>query len=235
MNQHSIQEAYLKKFAHKNGRVWVYRKSGGRPAPRPTSQCAAEEDFQSAALEFYQNRVIETLGIKALRIDGSLSDEEFEQMSMWMALHIIRAEKAREQLFESAADYEQRFHHEFLKEQLFTAYYRHAYTHAISEPNFAVTSDDPVIEFTCEDFFIRACALSPQKLIFFSPQEGKLEHELPLHDFFNAMMWSSPGEQLYSHRPDLRVDDLKQFSRAYDLRGVIEDIQFEILGDAYVL
>jgi hypothetical protein len=235
MNRHSIQEAYLKKFADKTGRIWVYRKSGGRPAPRPASQCAAEEDFQSAALEFYQNRVIETPGIKALRIDGSFSDEEFEQMSMWMALHIIRAEKAREQLFESAADYEQRFHHEFLKEQLFTPYYRHAYTHTISEPNFVVTSDDPVIEFTCEDFFIRTCALSPQKLIFFSSREGRLEHELPLHDFFNAMMGGCPGEQLYSHRPDLRVDDLKQFSRAYDLRGVIEDTQFEILGDVHAL
>jgi len=77
MNRHSIQEAYLKKFADKTGRIWVYRKSSGRPAPRPPSQCAAEEDFQSAALEFYQNRVIETPGIKALRIDGSLSDEEF--------------------------------------------------------------------------------------------------------------------------------------------------------------
>lgn len=196
--------------------------------PKSPVQCAAEEDFQSPALEFYQNKVIETPGIKALRVDGSLSSEEFEQMSMWMALHIIRTQKARQQLFQSTADYDQRFHDELWKEQLFSAYFRYAYTHAVTEPNFVVTSDDPVIEFTCARFLMRACALSPQKLIFFSPLEGKFEHELPMYDFFNAMMWGSPGDHLYSHRPDLRIENLREFARVYDLRSVIEDIQFKI-------
>lgn len=227
MNQHSVQKAYLKGFADKSGRIWTYAKTGGRPVPKSPGQCAAEEDFQSPALEFYQHQVIETPGIKALRVDGSLSQEEFEQMSMWMALHIIRTRKAREQLFQSAADYERRFHDELRKEQLFSAYFRYAYTHAVTEPNFVVTSDDPVIEFTCADFLMRGCALSPQKLIFFSPLEGKFEHELAMHDFFNAMMWGSPGVCLYSHRADLRIDTLREFARAYDLRAVLEDVHFE--------
>jgi len=97
MNQHSIQKAYLKTFADQSGRVWVYAKAGGRAVPKSPVQCAAEEDFQSPALEFYQNQVIEIPGIKALRVNGSLSPEEFEQMSMWAALHIIRTQKARQQ------------------------------------------------------------------------------------------------------------------------------------------
>ena len=228
MNQHSIQEAYLKKFAAPGGRIWVYSKRGGKPVLKPAAQCAAEEDFQSEELEFYQQQVIESLGIKALRVNGSLSDEEFEQMSMWMGLHIIRTRTAREQLFESAADYQSRFHDELRKEQLFSAYYRYAYAHAVAEPNFVITSDDPVIEFSCERFLIRACAVTPQKLIFGSPLPGKFEHTLPMHDFFNAMMWGSPGDRLYSHRPNLRVEDLQEFDRIYDLRSVIEEIQFKI-------
>ena len=228
MNQHSIQEAYLKKFAAPGGRIWVYSKYGGKPTLKPPGQCAAEEDFQSEGLEFYQQQVIESPGIQALRAKGELSDEEFEQISMWMGLHIIRTKSAREQLFQSAADYESRFHDELRKEQLFSAYYRYAYTHAVAQSNFVVTSDDPVIEFVCEDFFIRACALSPQKLIFLLPREGKFEHELAMHDFFNAMMWGSPGERVYAHRPDLNVENLKQFVRQYDLHSVIEDVTFEI-------
>jgi hypothetical protein len=139
MNQHSIQKAYLKTFTDQSGRVWVYAKAGGRPVPKSPVQCAAEGDFQSPALEFYQNQVIETPGIKALRVNGLLAEEEFEQMSMWMALHIIRPEKAREELFESSADYESCFREELRKERLFADYYRYAYTHEVLEPNYVVT------------------------------------------------------------------------------------------------
>ncbi len=232
MNQHSIQKAYLRTFAAPSGCVWVYSKAGGRPVPKSPAECAAEDDFQSAELEFYQQKIVETPGIRALRVDGSLSAEEFERISLWMGLHVIRTKKAREQLFESAADYAQRFRDELWKEQLFSAYYRYAYIHVVAAPNFVITSDDPVVEFTCEGSYIRACALSPRKLIFFSPIDGKFEHELPMHDFFNAMMWGSPGEHLYSHRSDVPTTDLTEFVRIYDLHGVIEDVNFEIASDA---
>jgi hypothetical protein len=235
MNQHSIQEAYLKTFAATGGRIWAYSKRGGKPVPKSPGQCAAEEDFQSERLEFYQQQVIENPGIKALRAKGELSDDEFEQMSIWMGLHIIRTPKAREQLFQSTADYEARFHDELRIERLFSAYFRYAHTHTVVEPNFVVTSDDPVIEFTCADFMVRACALSPQKLIFFSPWQGKFEHELAMYDFFNAMMWGAPGDSLYSHRGDLRLEDLREFARAYDLRAAVEDVQFEVSGGAHTL
>ncbi len=188
MNQHNVQKAYLKSFADKSGKVWVYSKAGGPPIPKSPAECAADEDFQSPELEFYQNRVIETPGIKALRVSGTLSEREYEHISMWTALHILRSQKARQELFESTANYEARFHEELSKERLFSQYYKYVYTHTIVEPDFAVTSDDPVIKFSCGDFLVRGCAVSPHKLIFFSPREGRLEHELGLHDFFNGMM-----------------------------------------------
>lgn len=228
MNQHSVQKAYLKSFADKSGKVWNYVKAGGRPIPKPPGECAAEKDFQSRELERYQSRVIETPGIRALRISGSLCQREYEEMSTWMALHMLRTQKGREQLFQSEAGFEERFHEELRNEQVFSDYYKFAYTYDVLEPHFLVTSDDPVIEFTCADFLIRACALSPQKLIFFSPRAGKFDHELSVHDFFNAMMLGAPGDHLYSHRSDLRVDDLKEFARIYNLRGVIEDMRFEV-------
>jgi len=228
MNQHNVQKAYLKFFADKSGKVWVYSKAGGRPILKSPAECAAAENFQSSELEFYQNRVIETPGIRALRASGTLSQREYEHISMWMALHILRCQKARQELFESTADYETRFHEELSKERLFSQYYKYVYTHKIVEPDFAVTSDDPVIEFACGDFFVRGCAVSPHKLIFFSPHEGRLEHELGLHDFFNGMMWGAPGERLYSHRPDLRVDHLSRIARDFDLRAVMEDVRFGV-------
>jgi Protein of unknown function (DUF4238) len=228
MNQHSVQRAYLKSFADKSGKIWVYSKTGGRPIPRSPRQCAAKEDFQSTELELYQNKFIETPGIKALRVDGSLSQSEFEQSSMWMALHILRSPTARAELFESKEDYEKRLLSELQIERLFADYYRHAYTHVVAEPDFVITSDNPVIEFTCADFLMRACAISPQKLIFFSPRAGKFEHELSMHDFFNAMMFGGPSEHLYSHRNDVLVERLAEFAHAYGLQAVIEDIGFSV-------
>jgi hypothetical protein len=159
---------YLKTFAATGGRIWAYSKRGGKPVPKSPGQCAAEEDFQSEGLEFYQQQVIENPGIKALRANGELSNEEFEQMSIWMGLHIIRTPKAREQLFQSAADYERRFHDELRKEQLFSAYYRYAYIHVVTAPNFVVTSDDPVIEFTCAGFLMRLCVVAPEADFLFT-------------------------------------------------------------------
>jgi hypothetical protein len=198
--------------------------------PRSPRQCAAKEDFQSTELELYQNKFIETPGIEALRIAGSLSQSEFEQVSMWMALHILRSPTARAELFESKEDYEKRLLSELQIERLFCDYYRFAYTHLVPQPNFVITSDSPVIEFTCANFLIGACAISPQKLIFFSPQSGKFEHELSTHDFFNAMMFGGPAEYLYSHRSDVSVDKLAQFARAYELQAVIEDMRFTALS-----
>jgi hypothetical protein len=56
-----------------------------------------------------------------------------------------------------------------------------------------------------------------------------------MYDFFNAMMWGAPGDSLYSHRADLRLDDLKKFARVYNLRAVVEDVQFGVSSGADTL
>jgi hypothetical protein len=231
MNKHSVQRAYLKLFTDQTGRVWVYSKTGARPVPRSPRDCAANEDFQSPYLEFLQNKFIETPGIKALRVAGSLSQSEYEQASMWMALHLLRSPRARAELFESREDYEKRLSSELGIERLFLDYFRYGYTYLVREPHFVATSDHPVIDFWAGDILIRACALSPQKLIFFCPEQGRLEHELATDDFFNAMMWGGPSECVYSHRCDLRTDDLVKFVHTYDLHAVIEDVSFKISND----
>jgi hypothetical protein len=228
MNQHSAQKAYLKSFEDKSGRLWVYSKSGGKPFPKPAGECAAEEDFQSKDLEFYQQRMIETPGIKALRAEGSLTDLEYEQASLWMALHIIRNAKARRELFKSAEEYEQRFPLELEKERLFANYYTNVYTHVCDDPKFLITSDNPVIEFQCDDFFMRCCPLFPRKVILFSPHSGKLDHEAGLEEFINAMVWGATEECIYSHRKDLAVERLQAFTQAYGLDVLVEDISFTI-------
>jgi hypothetical protein len=145
-----------------------------------------------------------------------------------MALHILRSSKGTCRAFRSNEDYEKRLLSELEIERLFSDYYRFAYTHFVPQPSFVITSDSPVVEFTCADFLMRACAISPEKLIFFSPQRGKFEDELSMHDFFKAMMFGGPSEHLYSHRNNVPVDRLAEFARAYELQAVIEDIGFSV-------
>lgn len=228
MNQHSIQKAYLKSFANGSGRLWVYPKMGGRPFPKPPGECTADEDFQSPGLEIYQNKIIETPGIKALRAAESLTASEYEQISLWMGLHIIRNPKARRELFSSAQDYEQRFHAELEKQRLFADYDRNVYPHICDSPRFLITSDNPVIEFEYEGFFVRCCLLSPRKLIVFSFHDRKLDHEVGLEEFVNAMVWGAAGDFIYSHRADVQIEHFKGIAEAYGLEAVIEDLTFVI-------
>src|SRR5215472_8274910 len=109
MNQHSVQKAYLKGFEDPSGRIYVYRKCGGKPDRKSAKTCAAEEDFQLRGLEFYQQKFVETPAAKALKATGFWSDSEFETISAWTALHIIRNKASRVQLFESSNDYNVRF------------------------------------------------------------------------------------------------------------------------------
>lgn len=60
-------------------------------------------------------------------------------------------------------------------------------------------------------------------------RKGKLEPELPMHDFFNAMMWVSPDDYICSHRRHLRLDQLATVAREYDPHSVLEDVPFAII------
>jgi hypothetical protein len=229
MNQHHIQEAYLKSFEDEDGKLWVYPREGGKPLHRPTKRCTAEENFQSDELESFQNRLVETPGIKALRATGFLSESEYDSISLWMALHILRNQKSRFDLFESREDFDTRFKEEFEKELLFSGYYRFVFTYRpADESHFWLTSDNPVIEFMVGDHFVRCCAISPQKMILFSPINDRPTHELRMEDFFNAMVWASAVEYLFSHGADVSMKRLKELAETFEMLPVKEDIGFEV-------
>src|SRR5713101_364493 len=206
MNQHHVQEAYLKLFEDETGKLWVYPKNGGKPLHRPTKQCTVEENFQSDELELFENRFVETPGIKALCATGFLSESENNSISSWMALHILRNQK----LFESREDYDTRFKPEFEKERVFSGYYRFVFTYwPADDSHFFLTSDNPVIEFTVGDHLVRCCSISPQKMILFSPINDRPTHELRIEDFFNAMVYANAVEEVFCHRGDVSLEKLK--------------------------
>lgn len=227
MNQHHVQEAYLKSFEDLSGRIWVYPKQGGKPLYRAAKHCAAKEDFQSEELEFLQNRLVETPGIKALRATGFLSEAEYNAISSWMALHVLRNPRSRFELFNSRDDYDDRFKDEFEKELLFSAYYRHVFTYR-PDTSFFLTSDNPVIEFAVEGEFVRCCSISPKKIILFSPINDRPTHQLPVEDMFNALLWANSVEYLFSHRADASTKRLKEIAETHDMVPIEQDVSFEL-------
>ena len=81
MNQHQIQEAYLKTVVGSDNKLLVYRKNlDMKPIKVAPLNCTVLKDFQSVEKEEFQNKAIETPGIKALRKliknVGEISDGE---------------------------------------------------------------------------------------------------------------------------------------------------------------
>jgi hypothetical protein len=226
--QHHVQEAYLKSFEDETGKLWVYPKNGGKPFRRSAGQCTAEENFQSDALEFLQNRMIETPGIRALRETGRVSDSQYASISMWMGLHILRNQKSLAQLFRSRADWEQRFNQELQTERMFSGYYRFVFICELTEDSdYWLTSDNPVIELAIGEDLVRCCTISPKKMILFSPIDDLPTHEIGIKALFNAMVWANAHEHIFSHKGDVSIEKLKEHAKAFDMFPREEDMGFE--------
>jgi hypothetical protein len=218
MNQHSIQRAYFNTFCD-NGLLWVYSKSDGRKIRKPASSCTSESDFQSLELEQTQAKTIESPGIVALRnllVAKTLSESEYQMASRWCALHILRNQRMRGHF---GNRYETQFSEEFRKESLFsTVFFKFLNVHTCSGSNFFITSDDPVIEFSCDGHLIRFLIISPQKLIQFSSQNGGFGHvEESFENVVNAMVWSKALNHVYSHRGDVDIANLKTIAGKWDM------------------
>jgi hypothetical protein len=225
-DQHHIQEAYLKEFEDGTGKLRVYPKEGGKPFRRSAGQCAAEERFQSEVLEFLQNRMIETPGIRALRETGQLSDSQFQSISLWMALHILRNQKAFRELFESSGDWEERFKQELEVERLFAGYYRFAFICELDGDNdYWLTSDNPVIEFAIGEDMVRCCSISPKRMILFSPIDDVPAHELGIKNFFNAMVWANSDRYVFSHKNNVSMKRLQDDAKIFEMAPRLESIQ----------
>ena len=228
MNQHSVQKAYLKAFEDPSGRIQVYRKTGGKPFPRPASDCAAEEDFQPRKLESFQEKFMETPASEALRATGLWTEDEFRPISMWTALHIIRSSKSRKEFFKSNEEYSRRFHEEFENELLSSDYYKLVFVHRCQNGRFLVTSDNPIIELEIDGLLVRCFAKSPEILILFSPINNVPKFEIPIEDYFNAMVWAFADEFIYSHRSDVSMASLKQVADIFGMSPVFEDVGFYV-------
>jgi len=227
--QHHVQEAYLKPFEDETGKLWVYRKDRGKTFRRSAGQCTAEENFQSDALEFLQNRMIETPGIRALRETGRLSDSQYDSISMWMGLHILRNRKSLAELFRSRADWEQRCNQELQTERMFSGYYRFVFVCEFTEDgDYWLTSDNPVIELAIGEELVRCCSISPKKMILFSPIDALPTHELGIKELFNAMIWANAHEYLFCHRGDASIQTLQEHARKFDIFPVLETVSFEL-------
>jgi hypothetical protein len=218
MNQHTVQKAYLKLFKDSTGRIQVYRKTGGKPVPKPASDCAAEEDFQPVELERFQQKFVESPASRALRVTGLWTEDEFKPISMWVALHIIRCSKS---LFGSDEEYSRRFPAEFESELLSSDYYKFVFVHRCQNGRFLVTSDRPIVELMVEGLRVRCFAKSPEKLILFSPINDVPQFEIPIEDYFNAMIWAFADEFIYSHRRGVSMEQLKHLASKLEMSPVI--------------
>ena len=226
--QHRIQEAYLKGFEDGTGKLWVYPKNGGKPYYRPAGQCTTEENFQSNALEFLQNRLIETPGIRALRETGQLSEGQYHAISRWMALHILRNKKSLRELFQSGTDWERQFTQELEVERLFAGYYRFAFICELDGDNdYWLTSDNPVIEFAIGEDMVRCCSISPKRMILFSPVDDVPTHELGIKNFFNAMVWANSDQYVFSHKNNVSIKRLQDDAKIFEMAPRLESIQFK--------
>jgi hypothetical protein len=226
--QHHVQEAYLKSFEDETGKLWAYRKNGGEPFRRPAGQCTAEENFQSDPLEFLQNRMIETPGIRALRETGRLTNSQYTSISMWTGLHILRNQKSLAELFRSRADWEQRFNQELQTERMFSGYYRFVFICELTEDsNYWLTSDNPVIEFAIGEDLVRCCSISPKKMILFSPADDVPTHELGIKTLFNTMVWANAHEYVFSHKGNVSINRLREDAQGFEMVPILETIGFE--------
>jgi hypothetical protein len=189
------------------------------------SVCTAEKDFQSPELESFQQTVEAKAG-RAFQNEGEWSDLDYQRITEWLALHIIRNKKSRRELFSSPEDFNRRFMVEFRKEILFSQRYKFVSVHHSQLGRFLITSDHPVVELTVDKDLVRCFAKSPNELVLFSSHASEPVFEIGIEDYFNAMIWAMADEQVYSHRSDLSMARLKRDADMFQMSPVIENIGF---------
>lgn len=226
MNQHSIQEAYLKNFCI-NGRLWVHDKNTKSAILKPVSQCTTEEDFQSEILEKFQNDTFENHGIKILRKlieDKTINQVEYELIRYWTALHIIRNQKFRNT---PSINYQSDFEWLIDIEKKFSYYFRYCFLFSCGEGKFLITSDNPIQEFCVGEDIVRILPLSPSKLLLFSPIDDYIKHdELEITEFVNSILWANSFNYVFSNQSELPIQTFEKNIKKWNLIAVLEESKF---------
>lgn len=175
MQLHNYQEARLKLFEDPHlKKVWLHPKDGSKPFRLPASRITIEKDFQTPELEAFQQKV-ETRAAPAFKKLGKWNDREFETITQWVALHLIRNRKSRRELLRSPQEYNERFISEFEKElELSHQRYFIVDRYESKSDLYFVTSDHPIVELhpPGETDYLRCFAVSPKVLLWFSARRG---------------------------------------------------------------
>jgi len=224
MELHNYQEARLKLFEDKRlNKVWLHPKNGDRPFLLPASKITIETDFQTPHLESFQEK-IETRAAPAFQKAGKWNPEDYEAITQWVVLHLIRNRKSRREFFSSPEDYNRRFVSEFYKELAISrSRYPNVDIYRCQEGRFLVTSDHPVIELQIpgETDYVRCFAKSPDCLVLFSGRAQSPQFEIPVEDYFNAMVYSLADQFVFSHRNDVCIQTLREIAERFGMSPAI--------------
>jgi hypothetical protein len=234
MDQHNYQEARLKLFKDRRfNEIWVYPKEGSQPFHRPASECSVENDFQTTALENFQEK-IESNASRAFRVNGPWSQRQHEDITAWLALHVLRNPKTRKAVFGSRAEWNTRFMEEYEKELVFSGYFNCVRHMQCPKNRFLITSDFPVVELWADlpggkKHLVRCFAKSPEILVLLLG-DGMPEPTFPIavEDYFNAMVWAVADKCVYSHRNDVPLAKLKEIAQTFDMSPIEETIGFYV-------
>jgi hypothetical protein len=226
MNQHSIQEAYLKNYCV-DGKLWAHDVNTKTALLKSASRCTSEEDFQSEILEKIQNDTIESPGIKSLKklLDGkSITLKEYDLVRYWTGLHIIRNQKFRNV---SNINYKSDYKKLIDIENKFSHYFPYCHKYKCDNGKYLVTSDNPILEFSVGVDIVRFLTISPEELLLFTPVNNIVHHEeLEFTEMINSMLWANAYSKVFSNKKVLPYSTYEKNIKKWDMVGVYEETKF---------
>jgi hypothetical protein len=232
MAQHNYQKSRLKLFEDKRlNEIWIHPKDGSKAFHKPAKECAAEKEFQTTALEHFQEK-IESDASRAFRVKGPWSQEQHDAITAWLALHVLRNPKTRREIFDSREAWNNRFRDEYDKELLFSGYFNSVRHMHCATNRFLITSDFPVVDLWAdlpkgEKHLVRCFAKSPEVVVLlWGDGMPEPRFPIPVDDYFNAMVWTMADKFVYSHRGDLPIEILKEIAQTFEMWPVEETIGF---------
>jgi hypothetical protein len=230
LKQHSVQEAYLKKFEDK-GRIWAHDKVGVKPSHIPAKKCTMEIDFQNYELESLQNNSIEKPAISVIRSLNSgdeLREDQALKLFAWSELHLIRNQNFRTK---SEINYNQQYDSLLDAERKFSLYYNCVSVYNCNEHEFFITSDNPILELCFGGIMIRMFVISPKVLVMMSPREGFPTTEISFTEMVNSAIYANRYKYIFSHKCKLPLDLFEENAKRYSLFGTMTSQKIRLVSE----
>ena len=218
MKQHSVQEAYLKKFEDKC-RIWAHESIDMKPRHIPAKKCTMEVDFQNYELESSQNNNIEKPAIDVIRslyLGGKLNESQAMKLFAWTELHLIRNQNFRSK---PDVNYADEYDSLLEVEEKFTNYYNCISIYNCEEGEFFITSDNPVLELFIGGVIFRLFVISPKTLVMMSPRSVFPETEISFTEMINSTIYANKYKYVFSHKQELPLDLFEKNAFKFKLRN----------------